>query len=141
MSSQTQAREFRDTGPGVASHDPSNCGQHGAPVGDLPMHPHNVDNDNRYARNENAQAPTIDVRRPSGSPGDLNLMSGSRELPVREKPKLNGNSGGAKPPHGQRTCWKCGQQLSGQFVRAIGGTFHLECFKCQVRNANARYLD
>ncbi|KAH8692000.1 putative Rho GTPase activator [Talaromyces proteolyticus] len=29
-----------------------------------------------------------------------------------------------------RTCRKCGEPLTGQFVRALGGTFHLECFKC-----------
>lgn len=29
-------------------------------------------------------------------------------------------------------CNKCGDQLTGQFVRALGGTFHLECFKCNV---------
>lgn len=30
-----------------------------------------------------------------------------------------------------RICRKCGQQLDGQFVRALGGTYHLECFRCQ----------
>lgn len=30
------------------------------------------------------------------------------------------------------TCNKCGDPLTGQFVRALGGTFHLECFKCNV---------
>ncbi|KAG9300575.1 hypothetical protein G9A89_000756 [Geosiphon pyriformis] len=29
------------------------------------------------------------------------------------------------------TCTKCGLRIVGQFVRALGGTFHLECFKCQ----------
>ena len=31
-----------------------------------------------------------------------------------------------------RICKKCGEPLTGQFVRAIGGTFHLDCFKCRV---------
>ncbi|EED13239.1 Rho GTPase activator (Lrg11), putative [Talaromyces stipitatus ATCC 10500] len=30
----------------------------------------------------------------------------------------------------RRTCKKCGEPLTGQFVRALNGTFHLECFKC-----------
>jgi hypothetical protein len=29
-----------------------------------------------------------------------------------------------------RICKKCGEALTGQFVRALGGTFHLDCFKC-----------
>lgn len=33
----------------------------------------------------------------------------------------------------RRTCKKCGEPLTGQFVRALNGTFHLECFKCRVR--------
>ncbi|EFX02458.1 Rho GTPase activator [Grosmannia clavigera kw1407] len=30
-----------------------------------------------------------------------------------------------------RTCNKCGEPLTGQFVRALDGTFHLDCFRCQ----------
>ncbi|PKY50464.1 RhoGAP-domain-containing protein [Rhizophagus irregularis] len=29
------------------------------------------------------------------------------------------------------TCAKCGLLIVGQFVRALGGTYHLDCFKCQ----------
>lgn len=32
------------------------------------------------------------------------------------------------------TCAKCGLLIVGQFVRALGGTYHLDCFKCQVTN-------
>lgn len=31
-----------------------------------------------------------------------------------------------------RICKKCGEPLTGQFVRALDGTFHLDCFKCAV---------
>lgn len=31
-----------------------------------------------------------------------------------------------------RICNKCGEPLTGQFVRALDGTFHLDCFKCRV---------
>lgn len=31
-----------------------------------------------------------------------------------------------------RLCKKCGEPLTGQFVRALDGTFHLDCFKCRV---------
>ena len=31
-----------------------------------------------------------------------------------------------------RVCKKCGDPLTGQFVRALGGTFHLDCFRCRV---------
>ena len=32
----------------------------------------------------------------------------------------------------QRVCGKCGKHLTGQFVRALGDTYHLECFTCHV---------
>ena len=31
-----------------------------------------------------------------------------------------------------RTCTKCREPISNQFVRALGGIFHLTCFKCPV---------
>lgn len=51
----------------------------------------------------------------------------------RERSRNNG--GGAKSSSGTlRMCKKCGEPLTGQFVRALGGTFHLDCFKCAVSN-------
>ncbi|KAK4128392.1 hypothetical protein N657DRAFT_562570 [Parathielavia appendiculata] len=39
---------------------------------------------------------------------------------------------GSRSASGQvRTCKKCGEALTGQFVRALDGTFHLDCFKCR----------
>lgn len=29
-----------------------------------------------------------------------------------------------------RTCYRCGERLTGQFVRALDKTWHLQCFKC-----------
>lgn len=41
--------------------------------------------------------------------------------------------GMGKSSSGQiRICKLCGEPLEGQFVRALGGTFHLGCFKCRV---------
>ena len=37
-----------------------------------------------------------------------------------------------RPSAQSRVCGKCGQPLLGQFVRALGGTYHLECFTCNV---------
>jgi hypothetical protein len=31
-----------------------------------------------------------------------------------------------------KICKKCGEPLTGQFVRALGGTYHLDCFRCRV---------
>ncbi|PKY07140.1 putative Rho GTPase activator [Aspergillus campestris IBT 28561] len=37
-----------------------------------------------------------------------------------------------RPPAGtSRICKKCGEPLTGQFVRALLATYHLECFKCE----------
>ena len=37
-----------------------------------------------------------------------------------------------RPSGQQRICGKCQRHLTGQFVRALGDTFHLECFTCNV---------
>lgn len=57
-------------------------------------------------------------------------QDGPRDLPIREKPRSNSSSEGRKT---QRVCKKCGELLTGQFVRALEGTFHLDCFRCKVR--------
>lgn len=41
-------------------------------------------------------------------------------------------SHGNSPKSHTRICQKCGNVLTGQFVRALGGTYHLDCFKCRV---------
>jgi hypothetical protein len=53
-------------------------------------------------------------RRSSTDPGDQNQPA--------PKPKRSG-----------KICGKCGEGLTGQFVRALGDTYHLECFTCHVR--------
>ena len=42
--------------------------------------------------------------------------------------------GDGRRPSGQsqRTCGKCQTHLSGQFVRALGSTYHIDCFTCRV---------
>ena len=57
----------------------------------------------------------------------------TNELPVRERSRNNGTPGAGKPSHNSpRVCKKCNENLTGQFVRALGGTFHLDCFRCRV---------
>ena len=81
-----------------------------------------------------------DTRNPNGSsahsgPDARNGRSKdiNQELPVRERSRNNGTPGGGKSSHsGPRICQKCGENLTGQFVRALGGTFHLDCFRCRV---------
>nr|POF26120.1 rho-type gtpase-activating protein 1 [Quercus suber] len=51
----------------------------------------------------------------------------SRERDREGRPKTNGNR---RPSGQQRVCGKCHLPLTGQFVRALGDTYHLECFTC-----------
>ncbi len=50
------------------------------------------------------------------------------ETDTRSRPKKD-----RRPSDKQRICGKCQQSLTGQFVRALGDTYHLECFTCHVR--------
>ncbi|KAF1999326.1 RhoGAP-domain-containing protein [Amniculicola lignicola CBS 123094] len=54
---------------------------------------------------------------PSRSPSDPG--NGTFNPAPRDKPKRSG-----------KICGKCGEGLTGQFVRALGDTYHLECFTC-----------
>lgn len=95
-----------------------------------------------------AELPKPRLTAPSLTPGDSRTPNGSlphspvdgrngrsrditQELPVRERSRANGTPG-TKPSGTQRVCKKCGEALTGQFVRALGGTFHLDCFRCRV---------
>lgn len=52
-----------------------------------------------------------------------------RMLTTKDKSTSNGNR---RPSGSNRVCGKCGGGLTGQFVRALEDTFHLECFTCHV---------
>lgn len=60
----------------------------------------------------------------------------TQNLAIRERSKTRTNGGSGSGTKGSssnlRTCKKCGENLTGQFVRALGGTFHLDCFRCRV---------
>jgi hypothetical protein len=55
----------------------------------------------------------------------------SQISPSRDRSRPNGKQS-------NRICAKCGGHLTGQFVRALGGTYHLECFTCHVRTFEPR---
>ncbi|RAH49690.1 GTPase-activating protein LRG1 [Aspergillus brunneoviolaceus CBS 621.78] len=49
----------------------------------------------------------------------------------RERSRPNGRPPTKSPGSSSRICKKCGEPLTGQFVRALLATYHLECFKCE----------
>ncbi|KAI9368612.1 Rho GTPase activator [Aspergillus egyptiacus] len=48
-----------------------------------------------------------------------------------DRPRPNGRTHTKSPAGTSRVCKKCNEPLTGQFVRALMGTYHLECFKCE----------
>lgn len=69
-----------------------------------------------------------DPRDPTTPQDRSNHWEGSGPL---ERPRPNGRPH-TKSPGTTRICKKCSEPLTGQFVRALLATFHLECFKCEV---------
>lgn len=58
-----------------------------------------------------------------------------RERDSRERQhsrSVNGRGESTPTPRAQQACAKCGLQMTGQFVRALGTVYHLDCFRCQV---------
>lgn len=70
-----------------------------------------------------------DTRYSTESRSGRKRQSGGQGATERSRSRTNGST--AKSSNGTlRTCKKCSEPLTGQFVRALGGTFHLDCFKC-----------
>lgn len=88
-----------------------------------------------YPTQRNLGAAAEEVHRSNGnlSPSKNNGLGAGdqdgRDTPKREKSRMNGSAGGKLSP---KICQKCGEPMNGQFVRAIGGIFHLDCFRCSV---------
>lgn len=111
--------------------------------------PHSDDNA-RYQSDRELNMQDQQMSRPAGAfPAGNNNMSATsptdsasgrerereRDLDTpkssRERNRSRTRSG--RTGSGQmRVCKKCGDPLTGQFVRALGGTFHLDCFRCRV---------
>lgn len=143
MSPQSEGRPSTDRRPGDGAY--SSRGGYRQPWQSM------EDNQSQQAEQTNGYG-QADARKqrfiaPPLAPGDTRSPNGSSnhspvdgrncrnhdlplDLPVRERSRTNGASGGKS--HTLRLCQKCGEPLTGQFVRALGGTFHLECFKCRV---------
>lgn len=70
-----------------------------------------------------------DARHSSDSRSGRKRSRGGPGTSDRSRSRTNGSPGKSSNTT-VRTCKKCGEALTGQFVRALGGTFHLDCFKC-----------
>jgi len=147
MSTQSEGRPSIDKRPGDGAFN-NNRGnyRHQQGLDDNQYQQHNG-RTNGYGQEDSSRQRLMapppgpsDTRNPNGSlphsPVD-GRKGGSREptqdLPIRERSRNNGTPGGGKSSHsGPRLCKKCNETLTGQFVRALGGTFHLDCFRCRV---------
>jgi hypothetical protein len=67
------------------------------------------------------------VAMPHNQPSRENSDPAKENMP-RQKTRPRGKGGSGT----LRICKKCNEPLTGQFVRALGGTFHLDCYKCRV---------
>ncbi|KAK4952169.1 Rho-type GTPase activating protein Rga1 [Elasticomyces elasticus] len=73
------------------------------------------------------QSPSSGTRSSTASPSSALSTRG----PSGASPSSPASSvSNARDRSQQRVCHKCNKVLSGQFVRALGGTYHLECFTC-----------
>lgn len=64
-------------------------------------------------------------RKNSGETKDDSLAH--NQLPYSKHNKIYNKTGAMKK---KKYCKGCGKEITGQFVRALGNAFHVECFKC-----------
>lgn len=74
----------------------------------------------------------LDASRPPPPRRDTDGSGGTSTPEPGQTPRERTREKGRRPS-GQRICGKCQRHLTGQFVRALGDTYHLECFTCHVR--------
>jgi hypothetical protein len=113
----------------------------GGPGGDW-GHGHPPGVDAAYRVDQDHASLALGTSRPGGghssqagrTPASPALSAGDTDTESRRSGERNGSRPrGSRSASGQvRTCKKCGESLTGQFVRALDGTFHLDCFKCRV---------
>jgi hypothetical protein len=70
----------------------------------------------------------------TSSVGHVQRGSGAAGGSLRRSGSTTGLT--AISPRQTRICQQCEGHLTGQFVRALGGTYHLDCFKCKVMDYN-----
>ncbi|KAI0164799.1 RhoGAP-domain-containing protein [Xylariaceae sp. FL1272] len=93
-------------------------------------------NDGGYQLDRDRPSMTSSPAYSNGTFPPPNRPPGSPTLSARSDPRRSGERNRSNPRNGRsasgsvRVCAKCGESLTGQFVRALDGTFHLECFKC-----------
>jgi RhoGAP domain/LIM domain len=103
-----------------------------ADIGDAQPFVNGQSNNNNLHDNGNDRLYDSDARQSTDSrPGRSREPGGENTASSRSRSRTNGVAS-QTPSSGQlRTCKKCGEGLTGQFVRALNGTFHLDCFKCR----------
>lgn len=82
---------------------------------------------NQYGRQPASPALSVGDRADRDRDRDTDTESRRSGERNRSRPRANRTTSGQV-----RVCKKCGEALMGQFVRALDGTFHLDCFKCRV---------
>lgn len=61
-------------------------------------------------------------------------------LSPTKKPRSNQPGQLSSRSKQSQRCAKCCQPMTGQFVRALGTVFHLDCFRCQVSKASCKVV-
>jgi len=90
---------------------------------------------NRTAPQDEPQPNSMNALAQSQGTNVVDVKNGDRPRTAsgRGKSHTNGNNQ-RRLSSTTRTCGKCGLSLTGQFVRALENTYHLECFTCNVCN-------
>ncbi|KAI0140987.1 RhoGAP-domain-containing protein [Hypoxylon sp. NC0597] len=94
-------------------------------------------NDHSYQLDHDRPNLTPSPSYPNGAYPPPSLPPTSPALSAHSDPRRSGerNRSRGRAPRtasGQlRVCAKCGESLTGQFVRALEGTYHLDCFRCR----------
>ncbi|OTA96987.1 hypothetical protein M434DRAFT_66672 [Hypoxylon sp. CO27-5] len=94
-------------------------------------------NDHSYQLDHDRPNLTPSPSYPNGAYPPPSLPPTSPALSAHSDPRRSGerNRSQGRAPRtasGQlRVCAKCGESLTGQFVRALEGTYHLDCFRCR----------
>ncbi len=127
-------------GPGYDGGPPADRGHGHPPAGDM-GYPIDRDMANRspgQSRQNGASYGSLPGRGPASPALSIGDRDRDRERDRDAESRRSDERNLSRPRNGRtasgqlRICKKCGEPLTGQFVRALDGTFHLDCFRCRV---------
>lgn len=88
-----------------------------------------------------SQATTFSSDIPTKAPQEAASSTQQSQMRASQQQQASTSSSREKSGRRDQSCDACGKPMTGQFVRALGVVFHLDCFRCRVSTLKVMIQD